>query len=46
MIQYLNFQFLGMILFFDLESLFKLCDTTEICVGFQFQSTENSILYV
>ena len=38
MIQSLNLQFLGMILYFDLESLFKLCDAIEICVGFQFQS--------
>ena len=46
MIQSLNFQFLGMILFLDLESLFKLCDINEICVGFQFQSAASNLVRI
>ena len=45
-IQSLNFQFLGMILFFDLESSFKLCDTIEICVGVQFQSAALNLVRI
>ena len=35
------FSFLGMILYFDVKSLFKLCDAMYYCVGFQCQWRKN-----